>query len=728
MILRKLLWPALIFLLCAGFFWKLVLTDQYTWLDDPDIAYLSVPRIQFQASEWHHLRFPLWDPYTWFGQPFLGQFTGAAFPLNWPLYLQGFDAGKVRVISLHWYYVLIHFVAALCCYWLCRDLRRSRPASLFAALVFALGGFTGNAILPELVNGIAFAPAVLLFELRALRGRRPLESAALSGFFLGLCWLSGHHEIPLYVTTVAALIWIAGFVRGGPGGFAWPKLPLAAALVTVLISGLQTVPGREYGKLAKRWVNLQDPIGWQQKVPYSVHGMFSTTPATVLGIVTPGYFTHVTPFVGVTAFSLALVGIAAGWRRQKPVRLFALIAAGGFLYSLGASDVFHGIIYSLVPQFDKARAPARALAIFSLGIAPLTAYGMDAVRRLRIHATVRRLTIGLWGLGIGVIALVAGSFYWKGFDGHDPLVLTGIAALLAAAVTTGWRAGLAKPHAFAAALVALMLFEMGNVTGANFASRIDPKRPGHYDRLGQHDDIANFLRWRPEPVRVWVDEAEVPYNFGAWHSIDTAHSYVPGVTANIVDLQTHTDRKLDLLAVNYAIAREPRRPGQELAFRGPGGLNVYRNPGAFPRAWVIHEAVRVDSMARVREAIEDPAWDMRAKAPVLFTPPSLEACSGDEVIIKDRKANRVVLEAKMSCRGIVVLADTAFPGWRVAIDGRPAEALEPYGALRGVVGERGTHRVEWHYFPASVFLGAAMTVLGVVFTGVLLGMERRRVR
>jgi hypothetical protein len=726
-ILRKLLWPALLFLLCAGFFWKLVLTDQYTWLDDPDIAYLAVPRIQFQASEWHHLRFPLWDPYTWFGQPFLGQFTGAAFPLNWPLYLQGFDAGKVRLISLHWYYVLMHFVAALAGYWLCRDLRRSRPASLFAALVFALGGFTGNAILPELVNGIAFAPVVLLFELRALRGRRPVASAALSGFFLGLCWLSGHHEIPLYVTTVAALLWIAGVARR-PFDWRRLRLPLAAALVTVLISGFQTAPGREYGKLAKRWVNLPDPIGWQQKVPYSVHGMFSTAPASVLGIVTPGYFTHVTPFIGVTAFSLALVGIAAGWRRQKPVRLFAVIAAGGFLYSLGASDVFHGMIYALAPQFDKARAPARALALFSLGIAPLTAYGVDAVRRQRARAVVRRLAIGLWGSGIGVFALVAGTFYWKGFDARDPLVLAGIAALLAAAVMTGWRAGLVKPGALAAALVALMLFEMGNVTGANFASRIDPKRPGHFDRLSRHDDIAKFLRWRPEPVRVWVDEAEIPYNFGAWHSIDTAHSYVPGITANIVDLETHTDRKLDLMAVNFAIGREPRRPRQELAFRGPGGLNVYHNPGAFPRAWVVHEAVRVDSMARVREAIEDPGWDLRAKAPVTFAPPSLEACSGDDVSIKDRKASRVVLEAKLNCRGMVVLADTAFPGWQVTVDGRPAEALEPYGALRGVVAGPGTHRIEWRYLPASVLVGAAMSALGLLLTGVLLSVERRRVR
>src|SRR5260370_20921086 len=130
-------WPALLLVICIGFFWKLVLSNQYTGLDHPDMANQVLPWYQFQAGEWHAGRIPLWDPYLWGGQPLLGQGQpGAAYPPNWLLFLAPLRNGWIRQSYLHWYYVLIHFQAALFCYWLCRDLGRSRPASLLAGLAF----------------------------------------------------------------------------------------------------------------------------------------------------------------------------------------------------------------------------------------------------------------------------------------------------------------------------------------------------------------------------------------------------------------------------------------------------------------------------------------------------------------------------------------------------------------------------------------------------------------
>src|SRR6202049_4101037 len=110
-------WPALLLVICIGFFWKLVLTDQYTWLDSPEVAYRILPSYQFQAGEWHAGRFPLCDLYS--GQALLGQaYAGAAYPLNWLLFLAPLRNGWIRQASLHWYFVLIHFQGALFCYWL----------------------------------------------------------------------------------------------------------------------------------------------------------------------------------------------------------------------------------------------------------------------------------------------------------------------------------------------------------------------------------------------------------------------------------------------------------------------------------------------------------------------------------------------------------------------------------------------------------------------------------
>lgn len=92
------------------------------------------------------------------------------FPLQLLLPLDG--EGYLRPAVLNWCRVTLHLVAALACYALCRDWRRSRIASLLAAVGFGCGG-------------------VWL--------RRPWASAGLAGFWLGLAWLSGHHEVPLLV-------------------------------------------------------------------------------------------------------------------------------------------------------------------------------------------------------------------------------------------------------------------------------------------------------------------------------------------------------------------------------------------------------------------------------------------------------------------------------------------------------------------------------------------------
>src|SRR3982074_2617441 len=166
--LRHLAGPAILFLISFLFCWKILLTNQYTWMDGPDLAHQVLPWFQYQAGEWHQGRFPIWDPYHWAGQPLIGQAQpGAAYPLNWILFSLPLHNGWISQKALHWYFMLIHYLAALFCYWLCRDLGRSRTASILGGAVFAFGGFIGNNDWPQMLNGAIWTPLVFLFLLRA---------------------------------------------------------------------------------------------------------------------------------------------------------------------------------------------------------------------------------------------------------------------------------------------------------------------------------------------------------------------------------------------------------------------------------------------------------------------------------------------------------------------------------------------------------------------------------
>src|SRR5882672_11239671 len=130
--IRQLQWkvPVLLLLVTVVIYWKLVLTTQFTWLHSPDLVNHVLPWMQFQAREWHSGHFPMWDPHHWAGQSLIGQAQpGSAYPLNWILFLLPLEQGYVSLISLNLYFIFIHFLAALFCYWLCRDLQISRTAS-----------------------------------------------------------------------------------------------------------------------------------------------------------------------------------------------------------------------------------------------------------------------------------------------------------------------------------------------------------------------------------------------------------------------------------------------------------------------------------------------------------------------------------------------------------------------------------------------------------------------
>lgn len=697
--------PILLLLISIGFFWKLVLSNQYTWLEGSDTAYQVLPWFQFQAGEWHRGSIPLWDPYLWGGQSLIGQAQpGAAYPPNWLLFLLPLRNGWIRQSFLHWYYVLIHFHAALFCYWLCRDLKRSQSASLLAGIVFAFGGFVGTTDWPQMLNGAVWAPAVFLFFLRAMRGQKPLANAAGSGACLGAAFLAGHHQIPVFTTMAVGGAWLYYLFRDG---FAWRLLRLLAVfgVFLVLVSAMQTLPAYEYGQTALRWVSAKEPVSWNQPVPYSVHARYSLGPISLLGIVIPGIHFNADPFMGLVAVILALAALQS-WR-EPVVRLFAAMALGGLLFSLGENSVFHGFLYAVTPIVEKARNPSMAIFIFNFSLAVLTAYGMDVND---VGKNVVRIAVAAGGLLTSLLLVL--TLTKVAFDarlGVSALVAVLLAATLAMPLTR--RAG-------GVWLILLALLELGNVSGYGFQPQDNPN--SLLKKLSEHSDIAEFLRKEPGPVRVELDDQAIPYNFGDWYGIDHFGGYLASLTQDVARLQGSA-RVRAMYGVNYWIGKQASRPDQEQVFESRSGLKVYRNPGALPRTWIVHEAYAIGGAGEIDAALHGPAADPRKKAFLRGPAPQLESCAALESSrMLERSANRVVIEANLRCRGMVILGETYAPGWAASVDGRAAPVHEVCTLLRGVVAEAGTHRIVLSYRPKSVYTGAALTGLGLLGAALLL--------
>src|ERR1700683_3588504 len=100
--------PALLLVIVICVFWKITLTNQFTWLENPDLANQVLPWQQVQVQGFHRGQFPLWDPYLWGGQTLIGQVQpGTAYPLNWILYALPTGDGFIHRSYFNWYFALI---------------------------------------------------------------------------------------------------------------------------------------------------------------------------------------------------------------------------------------------------------------------------------------------------------------------------------------------------------------------------------------------------------------------------------------------------------------------------------------------------------------------------------------------------------------------------------------------------------------------------------------------
>ena len=725
--MARLRMPALLLLIVVLFFWKLVLSSQYTWLDSPDNVNQILPWLQAQAVQWHQHHFPLWDPLHWGGLPFPGQVQpGALNPLNWLLFSMPLSHGTIRIGTIHEFYVFIHWLAVLFAYALCRELGVSRSAAALGGCAFGLGGFMGSDGFLQREMAVLWLPLILLFFFRTKRGERPLASAAASGAFLGISFLGTHHNVPLFMTAAMVALWIYYGATVRPRRWR-ALLPVAGFTACfLLIAAAQVLPATELGQASMRWAGAPELLTWDQVVPYQVHERYSVYPTGILGIVLPGFQRDASPFIGLTVFTLALIGVAMSWR-ERSVRTLAAFGSGALMFALGAYGLPHGVIYATIPGFDKARAPQDAMALMQVAAAALAAFGLESFRHFPTELSMARkiasrallLTAGFLFGALAVLITVRA----EAGEEYKFLAEAGFIAILLAAVLSAWMPSRLSGPAGVVLVILILLLELNYVTNYPLRPRGAPGSP--LSKLSENSDIVTFLKAQPEPVRLEADRKELPYNFGDWSGIDQMEGYEPGLPRYLASISSDpVIRKL--FSANFYIGRVPARPEQAPAFAGASGLKVFRNPDALPRLRTVHEAIGIPDEKAFTNALLSPDLHSDRTVLVLVDAPKLDSCEGgDQIRVRAREPARVDADVTMRCRGMLILSDSWFPGWRAYVDGHRVPIHKAYNLLRGVVVEGGSHHVTFRYWPGSVFAGAALALLGITLCGVLQFAGRR---
>ncbi len=710
--------PALIALgLTALLWWPLIFSDRFTYVHSPDLTGQVLPWYQVQAESWRAGEFPTWDPYVWGGQPLIGQAQpGAVFPLNWPLFLAplGEDGHiRVRLIDLH--FGLMHLLAAWFAFLLARELGRGRFASVAAGVAFACAGFVGSIGWPQMLNGAVWLPLTLLFFHRAW-GRRSMAWAILCGGSIGVSLLSGHHQTPYFaLLAVAALgaaeLWRARGEGGGRRGLALVGFALAAAF---LVGAMQILPALEYGAEAYRWVDLPEPVAPGGEVPYIVHSQNRFFPITLIGLVVSSLSFQVKAFVGWVVLLAAIYGVATGWA-ERFVRMYALLGVGALLFACGPFSPLHGWAYAFLPFAEKARSPAHAIYVFQLAAIVLAAYGLDRFLERREEDAgywrAAKRTLVVFALGSAALVYSRTPMGEMEAEPGDAILFAALLALLLAAVIEGFRRGALGVGGARAALMALLVCELYSGMSMTLVDKDDPKHNAMtVKRYEQYDGVMGFLKSQPQPFRFeLIPQDGLDVNIGAWHGLEQINGFLASVDKSLYDFFGDVGWVEGRLMMNtvYTVARERQRDVQQLVYEDPvTEWNVYRNPDANPRAWIIHSPEGIAGADH--------------QAPV-------ENCegSGERASVEDWSAAHVEVEYETACPGYLVLGSAYFRGWKIADE---SESLTLYrGVLPAVAVSSGGGTVRFEYHSAAIRWGLWLSALGFMLClGSAFFIRRRR--
>ena len=165
-----------------------------------------------------------------------------------------------------------------------------------------------------------------------------------------------------------------------------------------------------------------------------------------------------------------------------------------------------------------------------------------------------------------------------------------------------------------------------------------------------------------------------------------------------------------------------------------GDVKIYKNEEAFPRAFVVREPVVVadDGEALKMLAAESFQPDRQVvllkaewpQQPELGLQPTSEASGtspghhagkpaaeqGSAEIVT-YEPSRVVVNTDLDSAGFLVLTDSYYPGWKAFVDGKESAVLRANYMFRAVALGPGRHVVEFRYVPASLTVGAAISLL-----------------
>lgn len=729
-------------LLAALFLHRALFPAEGLALAGLDVRSLFFPWWEFTRTAVLSGRLPLWDANSFSGYPFLSNPQVALFyPLNWPLLLL-----PVR-FALSWH-VLVHLVVAgLGMFLLVQHLSGSRTGAWLAALTFTFSGFISARIWAGHIGLIAtdaWLPWLLLATAWSVQ-RRSVWVAMVAGLPLALAILAGHTTSLLYIGLAWGLfalylLWIM------PQRWLVVRQMAIMTVLGFLLAGVQLVPLAEFSTVSSRAAEPTFEFATAYSLPPS-HVITWLLPEFFGEPTRAGYwsvpaFDELTYYVGL----LPLLGLALALRKPSRLSWFYLaLVALGFLLALGSYGFLYGLFYDLLPPFRLARAPGRAAFLLVFALPALL--GEAIAQWERMDWTDKQFNFMRWLVGGTAVAILT-SLAATGaiFAAQHPTEtsgrlwhqLGGWGLALVGVLIGGWllvrffvEPDGRKKRWWLGGLTLLLLADLW-IFGFKLVqvgeTAVDPLWTDAKQIIGETDQ-----RVLPWGISIFAQNGAAQVGLGSVFGYNALE-----VGANIAFASSVPDPRstaYDILGAGYVVATTPlqgveegERPLQLLG--NTERAWVYRRGRTLPLARLVTQVEIIPDAAQATARVHQVDFDPTTTV-ILDTEPDCNLsgeASGGTAVISEKANGTWQIQTDSPTPALLVLSETAYPGWRVFVDGVEQEWQTAYTAVRATCVPAGEHIVEWRYQPGSYAIGGILSLLGLLLLGTAVWMFRREDR
>lgn len=486
--------------------------------------------------------------------------------------------------------------------------------------------------------------------------------------------------------------------------------------------------------------------------------------------------TEANSYIGLVALPglvLAVVGVV---RRRREINLSTMlpwVVTAVFAWLIAYDDTLGKLIRSL-PGF-KQSIGLRWIIIVAFSLLVVSAFGWDwLARRVEARAStegwlpLRKMgALGGFGIGwlsLGVALLLAHlvglwpapdlgqqagvwyaptdsyRFYWIVWA--IGLAMAIIGAMLVWA--SRWRGGRFIMPILLGALLVADLWRL--LLGANPSAPADLYFP-------QTSFIKQLSATVPPTERIIAQDAVLPantglvYGFRDWRGQDvmiSARAYQaaqflsPSYINTVGDAYNMFMPDVNLLVApalgiryfilpqginpNQPSTEDPGRPNfKRLAYKD--GLGLWEAEGVPGFAYLSDYVWAVADEPGATHWMTSLTWQkIRAYASMVEAPASAVSSikhdpagsSPGSTTVRQYTPGHVLLDVNATRPGLLIVAESYYPGWRATLDGQPIEILRANYLSQGVVAPQGRHTVELKYEPDSFRNGALLSGLGLL--------------